>query len=510
MIVAKILRSARFADVVNYVLGPDKGVEPGQFEARNIVDVGRAAPEMELLARRNHRAIDPCCHIIVSWSKDEEVTIPRQLMAGRKLLRALGLSDHQALIVPHREPKAGIVPGPNGRHYEMHIIVNRIHPDGHADRMSHSFPRAETAAYRISQEMGFATVPGRFNSIKNKGPKISKPGLGARIGSIKGQTGRATLAEELRDRPGVLDLLRTARKDNWVSLLRAFAAQGIVIARPPADTDAALARAIASAKLVQKYGPKYALKRGLVMMDAADPSRHIKLSSLDCPYEKWGETALVKELGPVPDAMLAAAAPDARRKADAQTTHRETNSELQLGIDPASYRDFAVAEKKAKQALAEQIAADKAKRSEIYNDAKRQREAALAIAQMRRAVLRGFFGRGSLVAAALNALLDQKLVLKLAAIADRRSAALGVLRDAAAKERVVIPRWAEWKRQRLARDNGDIILEYPVRRQPIGLKPGTPSYLRFNTGMPKFPKPVGIGSGPMTNPTPRQMPTLRR
>ncbi|MFA6965456.1 relaxase/mobilization nuclease domain-containing protein [Bosea sp. (in: a-proteobacteria)] len=447
MIVAKILRSAGFADVVNYVLGPDKGVKPGQFQARNIVDVGRAAAEMELLARRNHRAIDPCCHIIVSWSKDEDVTIPRQLASGRKLLRALGLSDHQALIVPHHEPKDGIVPGPDGRHYEMHIILNRIHPDGHADRMSHSFPRAETAAYRISQEMGFATVPGRFNSIKNKGTKISKPGLGARIGSIKGQTGQATLADELRDRPGVMHQLRAARKDNWVSLLRAFAAHGIVLARPPADTNAALSRAIASAKLVEKYGPDFALKRGLVMVDAANPSRQIKLSSLDSPYEKWGETALVKELGPVPDVMLVAAAADAHRKAAARRVQGEPGVVPGLSTNPVAYRDFAIAEQKAKRKLAEQIAADRVKRSAIYQGIKQQRDSALLIARMRRLMLRGFFGRRSLVASAINALLDHGLDLKLAALRSERDTALTALKDVAARERAAVPRWADWKRQ---------------------------------------------------------------
>lgn len=446
MIVAKILKSAGFADIVNYVLGPDKGVKPGQFEARNIVNVGRAAPEMELLARRNHRAIDPCCHIIVSWSKEEDVTIPRQLKAGRKLLRALDLSDHQAVIVPHHEPKDGIVPGPNGRHYEMHIIVNRIHPDGHANRMSHSFRRAETAAYQISQDMGFATVPGRFNSIDRKGAKISKPGLGAKIGSIKGQTGRATLAEELRDRPGVLDLLRAARKDNWVSLLRAFAAQGIVIARPPADTNAALARARASAKRVKKRGPEYALKRGLVMMDAADPRRQIKLSSLDSPYEKWGETALVKELGPVPDLMLPEAAADAHRKAAARRKD-EPGAAPELSTNPVAYRDFAIAQQKAKRTLEEQIAADRVKRSAIYLAAKRQRDGAIHMARMRRLALRGIFGRRSLVASAINALLDERLDLKLAAIRSERDTALAVLKEAAARERVALPRWANWERQ---------------------------------------------------------------
>jgi len=447
LIVAKILRSAGFADVVNYVLGPDKGVKPGQFQTRNIVDVARAAPEMELIARRNHKAIDPCCHIIVSWSKDEDVTIPRQLKAGRKLLRALGLSDHQALIVPHYEPKDGIVPGPNGRHYEMHIIVNRIHPDGHADRMSHSFPRAETAAYRISQEMGFATVRGRFNSIGVEGAGISKPGLGAKIGSIKGQTGRATLADEIRDRPGVLDLLRTARKDNWVSLLRAFAAQGIIIARPPADTRASLARASTSAKRVKKRGPEYALKRGLVMMDAADPKRHFALSSLDRPYEKWGETALVKELGPVPDVMLAAAAADAHRKAAAKRIPGEPDDGTGLTPYPIGYREFAIAEQKAKRKLSEQIAADRVKRSAIYLGIKQQRDSALLIARMRRLMLRGFLGRRSLVASAINALLDHRLDLKLASLRSERDTALTALKDAAARERVAVPRWADWKRQ---------------------------------------------------------------
>jgi hypothetical protein len=446
MLVSKIIGSASFSGLISYVMGPDKGVGPGQFQAHNIIDVGRAAQEMQLIAGRKPHASNPAIHLIVTWAKDEPVTIPRQLEVGRRLLAALGLKGHQALCVPHYEPKNGIVPGPDGRHFEMHIIINRIHPDGHANRMSHSFQRAEIAIYRIANEMGFATVPGRFNSVNVEGAGIEKPGLGARIGSIKGQTGRATLADELRDRPGVMDLLRTARKDNWVSLLRAFAAQGIIIARPPAETNAALARASASAKRVKERGPEFALKRGLVMMDAADPSRHIKLSSLDSAYEKWGETALVKQLGPVPDAMLAAAAADARDKAAAKAAQKARGQQTELGPDPVSYREFAIAQQNAKRALAEQIAVDRVKRSDIYNAAKREREAALSLAQMRRTLVRAFFGRRSLAAAAMNALLDQRLDLKLAAIRDRRTAALAKLSEAAVTERIKVPRWAEWRR----------------------------------------------------------------
>jgi hypothetical protein len=484
MLVSKIIGSASFSGLINYVMGPDKGVGPGQFQAHNIIDAGRAPQKMQLIASRNTRASNPASHIIVTWAKDEPVTIPRQLEVGRRLLAALDLKGHQALCVPHYEPKNGIVPGPDGRHFEMHIIINRIHPDGRANRMSHSYRRAETAIYRIANEMGFATVPGRFNSIDVEGAGIERPGLGAKIGSIKGQTGRATLADELRDSPGAMDLLRTARKDNWVSLLRAFAAQGIVIARPSADTNAARARARYSAKRVKERGPEFALKRGLVMMDAADPSRHIKLSALDSAYEKWGETALVKQLGPVPDAMLTAAAADARAKAAAKPAQQAPGHQTELGANPVSYREFAIAQQNAKRALAEQIAADRVKRSDIYNAAKREREAALSIAQVRRTLVGALFGRRSIAAAAVNALLDQPLDLKLAAIRDRRTAALATLNEATAKERVKVPRWAEWKRAhsnpRPSADDRDAspwakpfrqVLERPIRANPAFNRP---------------------------------------
>lgn len=221
MIVPKIETSQGFAGLISYVMGSDKAVKPGEFCAHHIVNLERAAEEMELVATMNRRVRNPVCHIIVSWSGTEAVTIPKQLAAGDKLLEALGLTDHQALIVPHKEPKQGVVPGPDGRHHEMHIIVNRVSPAGKINRLSHSYPTAEAAAARISRELGFAVVPGRFNR-----EGIQKPGIGAMIGSIQGETGRPTIANEILDDPVRLEKLRQARKESWVFLLQEFAAQG--------------------------------------------------------------------------------------------------------------------------------------------------------------------------------------------------------------------------------------------------------------------------------------------
>lgn len=429
MIVPKIETSRGFAGLVSYVMGADKGVKPGEFRARNIFNVERAAEEMELVASRNGRARNPVCHIIVSWAGMEDVTIPKQLAAGDKLLAALGLVGHQALIVPHQEPKQGVVPGPDGRHFEMHIVVNRVNAAGRVNRLSHSYRTAEVAAARISRELGFAVVPGRFN-----GEGIQKPGIGATIGSIQGETGRPTIANDILDDPVRLEKLRHARKEGWAFLLREFAAQGIVISAPPVASKASKGRA------------KRGLQRGLVMIDVADPSRRIKLSALDSPYEKWGETALVRELGLVPAAMLKAAADDARSRRIASGTQTHPQASTERSGQSARYQEFLDERERVKGEKDKQIAESKRKRSVVYEEAKLTIDRALALARLRRHAVRSFFGRKSLVGVAINTLLDHRLGARLAEIRLRRDDTLRQINATAVRDRVRVPRWAEWNR----------------------------------------------------------------
>lgn len=55
----------------------------------------------------------------LSWSPDEQPTPEEMLKAGRDTLKALGLSDHEALFVSHNDEP----------HPHLHVIVNRVHPE---------------------------------------------------------------------------------------------------------------------------------------------------------------------------------------------------------------------------------------------------------------------------------------------------------------------------------------------------------------------------------------------
>ncbi len=435
MIVAKILLSTGFSGLVGYALSSSKQIKSEQINTRNIFDLARTADEMELIAARSSRVKDPVAHFVVSWSKDESVDVARQLQAGHQILAALKLSDHQALIVVHDEPKGGIRPGPNGRHYEMHMIVNRVHPSGTVNNMSHSFARAEVAAKQISERLGFSVVPGRFN-----GAILDKPGVGQSIGSIRAETGRPTIAEELLTNSASMARLREARRRGWPELLAAFAELGVQIAPPPANTAAARGRA------------KRNLQRGLVMIDATETDRRIKISALDTAYEKWGAIALERDLGPVPYAMLPVPAKQAKDKSKDARQEVSTVSSAIPALDAAPYRMFMLEKSRASKERKEQIESGKRRRSEIYLGAKVEFEALISKADTRRKLVRMFCGRRSLVGAALNAILDTTLALRLGEIRKHRDIAIAELNSDLTRDRIAVPRWSDWRRRNMLDD----------------------------------------------------------
>lgn len=470
MIVSKILLSSDFSGLIGYVLSSKKEVKPEHIASRHLFQVSRAAREMGLVAARSTRVVDPAAHIIVTWSKDEHVDVPRQHKAAHEILAALKLSDHQALIVVHDEPKDGVRPGPNGRHYEMHVVVNRVHPRGTVNNMSHSFARAEVAAKRVSEQLGFAVVPGRFN-----GAVLDKPGTGQVIGSIRADSGRPTIAEELLANSTSMDRLREARRKGWQELLAAFANLGVIIAPPPANTASARGRA------------RRNLQRGLVMIDATETDRRIKISALDTPYEKWGAIALERDLGAVPYESLPSIETAAHTVSAPSVSLTAKATELFHDPRANRYRQFKIEESKATKERRQQVADAKRQRSKIYLEAKAEADALLAKARLRRKIVTSFCGRSSVVGAALNAVLDSSLDTRLFAIKTRRNAAIAALNAQVARDRIAIPRWAEWQRRielGFAADHSTASLRSSVSASPLRINPthGRPIF-----GAPRHP-----------------------
>jgi hypothetical protein len=69
--------------------------------------------------RRGGRACtSPVAHDVMSWGPDERPGLDEMERAARSYLTAIGLGEHQAVMVGHRH---------NGKHH-VHIIANTVHP----------------------------------------------------------------------------------------------------------------------------------------------------------------------------------------------------------------------------------------------------------------------------------------------------------------------------------------------------------------------------------------------
>lgn len=83
-----------------------------------LASVGTAAIEFESVARQNHRVGNPVVHLVVSWPEHERPTNEQVFEAGKDVLSALGLTEHQYIMAIHGDTE----------NLHCHIEVNRVHP----------------------------------------------------------------------------------------------------------------------------------------------------------------------------------------------------------------------------------------------------------------------------------------------------------------------------------------------------------------------------------------------
>ena len=131
MIAASSLGSS-FGRLANYLGGDAERV--GWIETRNLeegkdwgdgagakaVDWREAAAEMsdEVVGRGVEQ---PVYHVAIAFDPDDYPTEAEVRAAADRTLRDLGLEDHQALVVRHTDRG----------HAHVHLMVNRVGPDGH-------------------------------------------------------------------------------------------------------------------------------------------------------------------------------------------------------------------------------------------------------------------------------------------------------------------------------------------------------------------------------------------
>ena len=85
----------------------------------NLAGLDTVAIQMEGIAFLNPRCKDALCHYELAWPPGERPTRPQWMDCASHTLNALGYRDHQYMVVAHDDKK----------HFHIHIMVNKVHPE---------------------------------------------------------------------------------------------------------------------------------------------------------------------------------------------------------------------------------------------------------------------------------------------------------------------------------------------------------------------------------------------
>src|SRR5690625_837846 len=124
-------------------------------ETRNTApgDMDVAVKEMEHTAKAS-RAKKPVYHVSISWHPDDQPTKAQMIQVADRYLDHMGLKDHQAAIVSHKDSK----------HPHIHLMINRVHPTtGRAWDRWQDYKKMESFCRLMEKEYGWKEVPGKHS-----------------------------------------------------------------------------------------------------------------------------------------------------------------------------------------------------------------------------------------------------------------------------------------------------------------------------------------------------------
>ncbi len=211
----------RFAALARYLLRGRSGEETERVAwtaGRNLGldDPELAAVLMQATADQNPRVEAPVYHLTVNFDPTDPVTPAEMQAVADRVLRDLGLADHQALMVAHQDRA----------HPHVHVMVNRVHPEtGVAWERWQDRPRIERTLRELERELGLREVAGRLYQLDGQEPP--EP---ARLTSGERRQAERTGEPAFPDRVRAhLPELRVAR--SWGELEKTLATHGLHLER---------------------------------------------------------------------------------------------------------------------------------------------------------------------------------------------------------------------------------------------------------------------------------------
>jgi hypothetical protein len=236
------------------------------IESRNLPtrDPQTAARVMAATARDSERTAAPVYHFSISFDPGDPVDRDAMRRVADRTLRDLGLQDHQALIVAHRDTA----------HPHVHVVVNRVHPEtARAWSNFRDFPRIERSLRAQEVELGLRVVPGKHARVPERDAPVQAPGPAPRAGR-----GDAAFLADVQER--ATPILQRAR--SWAEVEQGLAQHGLAVrvnGRGMSVTDgrqqvkaSEVGRAFSRARLEQRFGPWHSHRARVAVAGLTPPT----------------------------------------------------------------------------------------------------------------------------------------------------------------------------------------------------------------------------------------------
>jgi len=232
--------------------------------------------EMWGASARSVRVRDPVMPIVVSWEQGEHPTDEQAFAAGRAVLDALGMAEHQYMFAVHRDTDND----------HLHIMVNKVHPErGQVPPLKFTKMTLDKTMREIELRQGWRHTNGPYAVKERDGKKVvdwkhesaqariaereakrrSKPG---RARDMEAFTGNESLAEYVQGDAKKDALATLDNGGGWQELHSAFARHGLAIkpkgpgfaihsTRDPSQTPvkaSAMSQALGGGRLTKRIG----------------------------------------------------------------------------------------------------------------------------------------------------------------------------------------------------------------------------------------------------------------
>ena len=119
--------------------------------SHNLVGIDTAAAEMKGVESLNPRCNDAVFHYELAWPPGERPSRAEWIDSALYTLNQLGFKEHQYVLVAHEDKK----------HFHIHVMVNRVHPETYKAHTPHrDWITLDGAVRHLEAKYGWSHTPG--------------------------------------------------------------------------------------------------------------------------------------------------------------------------------------------------------------------------------------------------------------------------------------------------------------------------------------------------------------